>query len=92
MLMKSTEFLQGMLKLRPVAPPQERPVYSNIAFSLLAFAVESATGMNYTEQLRHYVTGPLGLKSTTTSPGIDDQAVVPPSQSSWGSDYGDSAP
>lgn len=69
-----------------------RPVYSNIAFSLLVFAVEAATGIDYTEQLRYYVTGPLGMNSTTVSPGITDRAVIPPVQSSWGSDYGDSAP
>lgn len=81
-----------MLQVRPVASPMTRPVYSNIAFSLFVFAVEAATGMNYTDQLKHYVTDPLGMMSTTVSPGFDDRAVIPPVQSSWGSDYGDNAP
>ncbi|KAG6365958.1 hypothetical protein INS49_000134 [Diaporthe citri] len=86
------QFLQGMLQVRPVASPMTRPVYSNIVFSLFVFAIEAATGMNYTEQLKHYVTDPLGMMSTTTSPGVDDRAVIPPMQSSWGSHYGDNAP
>ncbi|KAI0509758.1 beta-lactamase/transpeptidase-like protein [Xylaria bambusicola] len=86
------QFLKGMLESHPVAQPAERPVYSNIAFTLLMYAVESRTGMNYTELLRTYVSDPLALKNTIVSPGDDDKAVIPPVDNSWGSDYGDNAP
>lgn len=86
------DFIQGMLTVRPVATPWQRPVYSNIAFNLFVYAIEAATGMNYTEQLRHYLTESLGMGSTTVSPGFDNKAVIPPVENSWGSDYGDNAP
>jgi CubicO group peptidase (beta-lactamase class C family) len=75
-----------------VATPQERPVYSNIAFTLLAYAIEEYTGMNYTQLLDDLVSDPLGLSNTMVSPGQDDKAVIPPVENSWGSDYGDNAP
>ncbi|KAI0812997.1 beta-lactamase/transpeptidase-like protein [Xylaria sp. FL0064] len=86
------QFLQGMIESYPVARPAERPVYSNIAFTLLMYAVEVRTGMNYSDLLRTYVSGPLGLTNTVVSPGDDAKAVIPPVDNSWGSDYGDNAP
>ncbi|KAI1354720.1 beta-lactamase/transpeptidase-like protein [Xylaria sp. FL0043] len=86
------QFLQGMTESYPVAQPAERPVYSNIAFTLLMYAVEAHTGMNYSELLETYVSGPLGLSNTVVSPGDDAKAVIPPVDNSWGSDYGDNAP
>ena len=81
-----------MLKVYPIAAPNTRPVYSNIAFTIVAYAVEALTGKNYTEQLRDFLTGPLGMKSTIPSPGIDELAVIPPMENTWGSDYGEYAP
>jgi len=81
-----------MLKVHPVSPPMDRPVYSNIAFSLFTYAIEVATGKNYSTQLHDLITGPFGLSSTTVSPGVDSRAVIPPVENNWGSDYGDGAP
>ncbi|KAI0535261.1 beta-lactamase/transpeptidase-like protein [Xylaria digitata] len=86
------QFLKGMVESYPVAQPGERPVYSNIAFTLLMYAVEARTGKNYSELLESYVSGPLGLRNTVVSPGDDDKAVIPPVDNSWGSNYGDNAP
>ncbi|KAJ3565467.1 hypothetical protein NPX13_g7494 [Xylaria arbuscula] len=86
------QFLEGMLRSYPVAQPAERPVYSNIAFTLLMYAVEARTGTGYSELLQAYVSDPLGLKNTGVSPGDDEKAVIPPVDNSWGSDYGDNAP
>ncbi|KAF2966856.1 hypothetical protein GQX73_g6722 [Xylaria multiplex] len=88
----TTQFLKGMVESYPVAQPGERPVYSNIAFTLLMYAVEARTGKNYSELLEAYVTEPLGLRNTVVSPGDDDKAVIPPVDNSWGSNYGDNAP
>jgi CubicO group peptidase (beta-lactamase class C family) len=81
-----------MLKSYPSAPPSGRPVYSSIAFSLLAFGLEEATGKNYTQMLRDLVSTPLGMASTRESPGNDDKAVIPPVDNSWGSNYDINAP
>lgn len=82
-----------MLTSRPVSAPAERPVYSNIAFTLLMYAVEAHTGIKgYDKLLETYVSGPLGLKNTVVSPGDDEKAVIPPVMNSWGADYGEYAP
>ncbi|KAI1370440.1 beta-lactamase/transpeptidase-like protein [Hypoxylon crocopeplum] len=86
------QFLDGMLNLYPVAPPQRRPVYSNVAFTLFVYAIQEKTGKNYTELLREIVIDPMRLSSTLDTPGDDTKAVIPPVENSWGSDYGDNAP
>ncbi|KAL8347443.1 hypothetical protein RB601_003117 [Gaeumannomyces tritici] len=86
------QLLKAMLTLRPVAEPMAKPVYSNIAFTILAYAVEAATGMNYTQQLAHFLTGPFNMTNTFPSPGNDSLAVIPPMENTWGSPYGDSTP
>ncbi|RYP44324.1 hypothetical protein DL768_009198 [Monosporascus sp. mg162] len=86
------QFLQGMLDSYPVALPESRPVYSNVAFTLFTLATESSTGKNYTQLLEELVTEPLGLKATRESPGDDEEAVIPPGENSWGSDYDLHAP
>lgn len=86
------EFLQGMLVSYPVTAPESRPAYSNIAFTLIAYAVEEETGKNYAELLRDLVAKPFGLSNTIPSPGNDGNAVIPPVDNSWGTDYRDNAP
>lgn len=80
-----------MLSIHPVAPPETRPVYSSIAFTLFIYALEAQTGKNYTE-LVHDISASLNLTSTFPSPGDDNLAVIPPVDNSWGSDYGVNAP
>jgi hypothetical protein len=78
-----------MLTSRPIAPPQSRPIYSNIAYTLLSHALEVATGKNYSTLLQEMLTVPLNMPSTTPSPGNDSLAVIPPVSNTWGSPYGD---
>ena len=78
----------------PVAPAESRPVYSNVAFRIISYALEEATGgKNYSTLLQELVTGPLGMSNTLVSPPENnDTAVIPPGESTWGSDYGDNVP
>ena len=76
----------------PITAPNERPAYSNIAFTLIFMAIEESMGKNYTQLVDELFAQPLGLKNTMPSPGDDDKAVIPPGESSWGSDYGMNAP
>lgn len=76
-----------MRKSYPQTAPNERPAYSNMAFVLLGMALENYTGKTYAQLLEEMVSGPLDMKNTFSSPGDDDQAVIPPGDSSWGSDY-----
>ncbi|KAK4120418.1 beta-lactamase/transpeptidase-like protein [Parathielavia appendiculata] len=87
------QLLEGMLSSHPVAPPQSRPVYSNVAYTLLSYALEVHTGKNYSTLLRDLLTRPLNMSSTVPSgQGNDSHAVIPPVQSTWGSSYGDNVP
>lgn len=80
------------MSARPNGAPMEEPVYSNIAFTLFIYACEAVTGKIYTTLIEDFIAEPLGMKSTRPSPGDSDQAVIPPVESSWGSDYGANAP
>lgn len=80
-----------MLISHPIAPPETRPVYSNVAFGLLMYAVEARTGKKYAELVRE-LSDSLGMRSTRPSPGDDALAVIPPMPNTWGSDYGENAP
>lgn len=81
-----------MLTARPIAAPHSRPIYSNIAYTILSYALEDSTGKNYSVLLHDLLTQPLNMPSTIPSPGNDSLAVIPPITSTWGSPYGDSAP
>lgn len=86
------EIIDGMLNQHPITAPMERPAYSNIAFTIFVMALEEATGKNYTQMIDDFVVKPLDMQNTLPSPGDDDKAVIPPGESSWGSDYGLNAP
>ena len=76
----------------PQTTPNERPAYSNVAFVILGLALEEYTGKTYAQLLEEMVSGPLNMNNTFPSPGDDDKAVIPPGDSSWGSDYKLNAP
>jgi CubicO group peptidase (beta-lactamase class C family) len=88
-----TELLKNLKEVPPIAAPNLRPIYSSLSFTLLSYAMQNATGRNYSQLLDEEIIKPLGLENTGVSPGIDDRAVIPNVEmSSWGSDYGDNAP
>ena len=88
-----SELLEGLKKSHPVSPPNLRPVYSSISFTLISYAVQNATGKNFTQLLKDEITTPLSLESTMESPGDSSEAIIPPLEmNGWGADYGDNAP
>lgn len=70
----------------------ERPAYSNAAFNIIALALESFTGKNYTHLVQEHLGAQLGMESTYPSPGDDKRGVIPPGENNWGVDYGFNAP
>ncbi|KAF5241858.1 hypothetical protein FANTH_8933 [Fusarium anthophilum] len=86
------DIISGMRESYPQTTPNERPAYSNMAFILLGMALEKYTGKTYAQLLEGIVSDPLDMKNTFPSPGDDDKAVIPPGDSSWGSDYKLSTP
>lgn len=81
-----------MLDIKPVVQPYDRPLYSQLSFTLLSYVMNATLDNNYTELLNKLIVQPLNLTNTGASPGNDDKAVIPPVENSWGSDYGDNAP
>lgn len=67
-------------------------MYSSLSFSTFVLALERATGKSYAELLDEHILGPLGLNNTGPSPGVDEVAVIPAGESTWGSDYGMNTP
>ena len=81
-----------MLEINTVVQPYDRPLYSQLSFTLLSYVMNATLGSNYTELLNDLIITPLNLTNTGASPGNDSRAVVPPVESSWGANYGDNAP
>lgn len=70
------EYFQGITQQRhPVFAPQTTPVYSNIGFRLLGYALEAMGGTSYSALVQSKVFGPLGLTDTS--------ATLPPKRGSW---------
>lgn len=90
--MLALEYIVGLKDSHPVAPPMQRPVYSNVAFTLLMYAVSAATDQTYSQVLYEYITGPLGMVNTYASPGLLNSSVVPPVDNSYGFWFGDATP
>ncbi|OBT72821.1 hypothetical protein VF21_08313 [Pseudogymnoascus sp. 05NY08] len=61
----------------PALAPSWGPSYSNTAYTLLAFALETMTNGSFPDLLTSEVIDPLGLKSTYYSNAPLDQGVVP---------------
>ncbi|KFY59086.1 hypothetical protein V496_05817 [Pseudogymnoascus sp. VKM F-4515 (FW-2607)] len=87
------QLIAGLRDTAPITTPGLRPAYSTISFVLLSYAMEAATGKNFTQYLNEHITKPLHLFNTGASPGDDKKAAIPPIEgNSWGSDYGDNVP
>ena len=83
------QILEGMLTQHPITSPNQRPVYSQLSFTLIYFALKAALNMTYPALLDEYINQPLGLNNTGASPGNASRAVIPPVDNSWGSSYGE---
>ncbi|KAH6623462.1 beta-lactamase/transpeptidase-like protein [Chaetomium tenue] len=74
----------------PLALSYRTPNYSNMAFQLLAYAVENITGIAFPDLVVQQLIEPLDLQRTyVTYPGNDTDAVV---YDGWDLDFGDEAP
>ncbi|KAF2655858.1 beta-lactamase/transpeptidase-like protein [Lophiostoma macrostomum CBS 122681] len=88
------EFFAGLGKMYPSYAPWETPTYSNIAYQLLAYALENVTGRTFEEVLQEGVVKPLGLTRTYYRDAPVQLGVVPGnlSDSYWGVGLGDASP
>jgi CubicO group peptidase (beta-lactamase class C family) len=65
-----SEFLEGALFTNYLWPVDRTPAYSNYAFIILGYAIESFTGKSLRDVIADGIAAPLGLSSAT---GLDSQ-------------------
>lgn len=82
--------MKMILKKQPVFPAYHSPNYSNMAFQLLAYAIENITGQAFATVVEEMLVKPLGLSRTFLSVPLNDTdaAVV----DGWAEDLGDAGP
>ncbi|KAH6681323.1 beta-lactamase/transpeptidase-like protein [Halenospora varia] len=87
------QFFKFLTAHHPVFPTATTPVYSNIAFQILGYALESITKKSYASLLRNSLATPLHMGSTFSSPPNDtSHAVLPGTSVNWDLGYQDFTP
>ncbi|CVK94620.1 uncharacterized protein FMAN_03645 [Fusarium mangiferae] len=93
------EFFQGIMtqSFFPITSTANTPVYSNVAYQILAYALEGMTGKPFSKSFQSSLLNPLSMRRTSLeAPKSKDNAMVPENeQLSWwnittadGSPYG----
>lgn len=79
----------------PTFAPEAAPAYSNVAYMLLAFALENITGKDWLTLLTENVLDPLSLDDTFyTTPEDPSRGIIPGNASlvGWYNRLGDANP
>ncbi|KAI3324113.1 beta-lactamase/transpeptidase-like protein [Xylariaceae sp. AK1471] len=84
------EFFRDFGKRHPVYAPWTNPVYSNVASTILAYAIEAVTHMRYDAYVQKAIFGPMGMKNTTIFTGPKDRSsgFIPKGDFWFGSSLG----
>ncbi|KAI0101490.1 beta-lactamase/transpeptidase-like protein [Nemania sp. FL0031] len=87
------QFFSGIETFYPSFAPFTSPAYSNVAFQLLGYALETMTGKTFESLLQETVLGPLGLNSTFLRAPERARGIIPgnPDQTGWSFDLGEAA-
>lgn len=88
------DFFNQFEKLHPVTSAFNMPIYSNVAWQVLAYAIEGMTNKTFAEHLEASLTRPLNLTGTFLSPPPRTttlNAIIPGNEieSWWALDAGD---
>ncbi|CVK91236.1 uncharacterized protein FMAN_09380 [Fusarium mangiferae] len=80
-----TAFFDAVRTRHPVDAAFSTPIYSNIGYQIMAYALENITGTAYPDILSRQLILPLGLNSTSyAKPANTDSSIIPDSPgSSW---------
>lgn len=87
-----TESLQRVLTVFPFSSSFTSPNYSNMAFQLLAYAVENITGTPFPELIKSQLIQPLNLRNTFVTMPSSNQTSNAFILPGWDYDFGDEAP
>ena len=89
-------FFKGFLDRHPVFAPSTTPIYSNVAFQILAYALENMTNnKSFGSILSKKILKPLHMDGTSTSqPKNSSVGAIPGNtpRSGWDTDWGDETP
>ncbi|KAF5611204.1 beta-lactamase 2 [Fusarium subglutinans] len=80
-----TAFFDAIRTRHPSEAAFSTPIYSNIGYQIMAYALENITGTAYPDILSRQLIFPLGLNSTSyAKPANTDMSIIPDSpSSSW---------
>lgn len=70
-------------------------MYSNLAYQILAYALEAMTGKSFERSLKSSLLNPLSMKRTSLeAPKSKKNAMIPDGEisSSWALTFGDASP
>lgn len=77
------DFFAKFAQRRPVYAPYTTPVYSNEAYALLGWVIESATNMTYGDYLQENVFEPLGMAHSSLSKPDDSHGFLAVDEDYW---------
>lgn len=98
MLCKQTEFFEIFTERPPIYLPATTPVYTNVGFQILAYALEAIVGQSFPDIFEQNLLEPLNLIRTALIIPVNDtltaNGFIPFSlaQSGWAFDGGDEDP
>ncbi|RGP73957.1 beta-lactamase 2 [Fusarium sporotrichioides] len=90
-----TAFFDAIRKSHPVEVAFETPIYSNVGYQIMSYALQNITGSSFPDILSRQLILPLGLNSTSYSkPASTDSSVIPgtPGSSWYDVETGDTGP
>jgi len=83
------EFFAGFTARHPVFAPSNSPVYSNVAYQLLSYALENITGIDMPTMVSDSLFKPLNLTHSSWLVPKDNSTGILPKGGSWNLDAGD---
>ncbi|KAI1505164.1 beta-lactamase/transpeptidase-like protein [Biscogniauxia marginata] len=92
-LCNRAQLFTGLASVPPSFAPAQTAGYSNLAYQLLAYALEAITQKDFPEMVQSDIIDALGLKDTHYQKPADNLGVIPPNgQDGWAFDLGEASP
>lgn len=87
-------FFHGIVNSHPVVPTSSTPIYSNAAFQILGYALETMTDRKFDTILENNLIKPLGLTRTFSKTPDPKLGVIPDYMGEyfWNFQFGDETP
>jgi CubicO group peptidase (beta-lactamase class C family) len=88
------EFFAGLEIMYPSYAPWQTATYSNVAYQLLAYALENISGKKFIDILNDRVIKPLGLNRTYYENAPDNVGIIPGTvkDTYWSVSLGEASP